>query len=132
VDGYDNFIVDSFGECERTTAAGLATFTYDPNTGSTRKGTISFNNGAALLSVTQPSADYVAAGLVTLYSISPFPGIAVDSVGNVYIAWGDEIKKWDPKPSSWFRWSVAFQMCTLLLQWTPPEIFIFLTGSQYD
>ena len=66
---------------------GLATFTFDANTGATRTGKL--NIGGASLTVTQAGGSYVAANpLTTLVSsgLNLPSGVAVDAAGNVYIA----------------------------------------------
>jgi DNA-binding beta-propeller fold protein YncE len=87
-----------------TAASGItpasAPFTYDANTGATRTGTITFNGGSATLTVTQAGATFVAAEsqvttLVPSGQLTPY-GVAVDGVGNVYIAdsGNSAIKEW--------------------------------------
>jgi streptogramin lyase len=84
------------------TGNGLFRFTYDANTGATRKGTISFNGGEAMLAVTQAGESYVPTSeLTTLVPTGlslPF-GIAVDAIGNVYFTEGQgtegqAVQKW--------------------------------------
>ena len=80
------------------TANGLATFTFDANTGATRTGTITI--AGQTLTVTQAGSGFVATnGFTTLVSAglnTPF-GVAVDAGGNVYIAnFNDSaIEEWD-------------------------------------
>lgn len=72
-------------------------FSFDPNLGGTRSGTITI--GDQVLTVTQAGSTYLQAGVVaTLVSsgINQPQTVAVDAAGNVFIAdtWNDAIKKW--------------------------------------
>jgi DNA-binding beta-propeller fold protein YncE len=98
-----------------TAASGItpasAPFTYDANTGATRTGTITFNGGSATLTVTQAGATFVAAEsqvttLVPSGQLTPF-GVAVDGVGNVYIA--------DYENNAIKEWNAATQQVTTLV-----------------
>lgn len=75
---------------------GVATFTFDANNGATRTGTLTI--GGQTLTVTQAGTSYVSANPVyTLASGLKEPSaVAVDTVGNVYIAdqFDFSIKKW--------------------------------------
>ncbi len=78
------------------TGNGLASFTFDANTGATRTGTLTIDGSA--LAVTQAGANYVAAAPVTaLVSsfVQPY-SVAVDGSGNVYFAASDTstIEEW--------------------------------------
>ena len=69
------------------TGNGLATFTFDANTGPTRTGTLTI--AGQTLTVTQAGSTYVSARpLTTLVSsgLSLPSGVAVDAAGNVYFA----------------------------------------------
>jgi streptogramin lyase len=68
------------------TGSGLATFTFDANTGATRTGTLTIAGQS--LTVTQAGATYLPANqLTTLASAVAGPyGVAVDAKGNIYIA----------------------------------------------
>src|SRR6516164_8112536 len=66
---------------------GLATFTFDANAGATRSGTLTI--AGLTLTVTQAGSTYVPANpLTTLVSSGLYRpvGVAVDGVGNVFIA----------------------------------------------
>src|SRR5262249_46645769 len=82
-----------------TLGSGLATFTFDPNTGILpRTGTLSLDDQT--LTVTQAGSSYNAVSpLTTLVSSGlASPGaVAIDGSGNVYIAdsANNAIKKWD-------------------------------------
>jgi hypothetical protein len=71
-------------------------FSYDANPGATRSGTLTI--AGQTLTVTQAGSTYVAApGSVTMLvslGLNQPTGIAVDGVGNVYIADTNSIKKW--------------------------------------
>ena len=80
------------------TGNGLATFTFDANTGLTRSGTLTI--AGQTLTVTQAGSTYVAANpVITLVSTGlNYPtGVAVDGAGNVYIAdtHNNAIKEWN-------------------------------------
>ena len=82
----------------RGSGNGLATFTFDANTGATRTGTLTI--AGETLTVTQAGSSYVAANpLTTLVSsgLSSPSGVAVDGSGNVYIAdtGNNAIKEWN-------------------------------------
>ncbi len=77
------------------TGNGLATFTFDANTGATRTGTLTI--AGETLTVTQAGSGYVAVSpLTTLASGIASTDVAVDGAGNVYIADIDNnaIKEW--------------------------------------
>ena len=80
------------------TGNGLASFTFDANTGATRTGTLTI--AGLTLTVTQAGSSYVAANPVTTLVSSglnaPY-GVAVDGAGNVYIAdtGNNAIKEWN-------------------------------------
>jgi len=82
---------------ESGTGSAIVVFSYDANPGATRYGTLIIGN--QILTVTQAGSTYVAAGLLTTLVSSglnsPF-GIAVDGVGNVYLAdtFNNAIKMW--------------------------------------
>ena len=83
------------------TAGVVLDFTYDGNPGVTGVGTISFNNGAATLTVTQAGSTYVPVSQMTTLVSSGLhspSGVAVDGAGNVYIAdtLDYAVKKWTP------------------------------------
>ena len=84
----------------RTTASGtgngLATFTFDANTGATRTGTLTI--AGQTLTVTQAGSTYVVARpLKTLVSGLDFAeAVAVDASGNVYAADDKSIKEYNP------------------------------------
>lgn len=76
---------------------GLATFTFDANTGGTRSGTLTIAGQS--LTVTQAGSSYVAANSVKTLAATGqgYPiGVAADAAGNVYFgnAYGDAIMKW--------------------------------------
>ncbi len=78
---------------------GLATSTFDANTGPTRTGTLTING--ATLTVTQAGSTYVAANALVTLDASGLrgpDGVAVDANGNVYIADNNNnaIDRWDP------------------------------------
>ena len=80
------------------TGNGLATFTFDANSGATRSGTLTI--AGLTLTVTQAGSSYLAANPVsTLVSsgLSEPEDVAVDSSGNVYIADtnNNAIKEWN-------------------------------------
>ncbi len=82
------------------TGIGKATFSFDTNTGATRTGTLVIANFT--LSVTQAGAGYVAAnGAITpvpnAAGLSSAEGVAVDGMGNIYIAdtFNNRIEKWN-------------------------------------
>ena len=78
---------------------GLATFTFDANTGATRtSGALSFAGGT--LTVTQAGSGYVAANPLTALiasNVNSPQGVAVDGAGDIYVASaGDNsIKEWN-------------------------------------
>ena len=78
------------------TGAANLTVSFDSNPGSTRTGTVTLNGQT--ISVTQAGSTYVAAQPTTLVASGLYMpiGVAVDSVGNVYIAdtYNSAIKKW--------------------------------------
>jgi ELWxxDGT repeat protein len=80
------------------TGNGLATFSFDANTGATRTGTLTI--AGMTLTITQAGANYVPANpLTTLASGLQAPyGVAVDGSGNVYIAdtFDSAIKEFNP------------------------------------
>jgi autotransporter-associated beta strand protein len=72
-------------------------FSYDANTGTTRTGSLTI--AGQTLTVTQAGSTYLQAGLVTTLVSSGLNdpiGVAVDGVGNVYVAdsGDDAIKEW--------------------------------------
>ncbi len=88
------------------TGNGLATFTFDANTGATRTGTLNIAGGT--LTVTQAGSGYVAVSpLTTLASGIPADGVAVDGAGNVYMA--------DVDNSAIKEWSVTSQKVTTVV-----------------
>jgi streptogramin lyase len=83
---------------------GLATFTFDANSGATRTGTLTI--AGQTLTVTEAGSGYEAAGSVTLAS-SGIPGnfsgftpynMATDSSGNIFFAnyTANDITEWNP------------------------------------
>ncbi len=87
---------------------GLATFTFDANSGATRTGTLTI--GGDTLTVTQAGSSYAAAANpVTIVSsgLSLPSGVAVDSSGNVYIA--------DSLGKAITEWNASTQMVTTLV-----------------
>jgi len=78
--------------------SGLATFTFDANTGATRTGTLTV--AGATLTVTQAGSSYVAINQVTplVSAVLKSPqDVAVDRSGNIYIADTNDkaIKEWN-------------------------------------
>ncbi len=71
-------------------------FTFDPNTGSTRTGTLTLVG--TTVTVTQAGSNYVAAGTLTLASAPFIMGVAVDSANNVYFTDTNDflVEKWSP------------------------------------
>lgn len=104
----------------------LQTFTYDANAGATRNGTITFNNGALTLTVTQAGTGYTRASEGRMFS-SAGMGVAVDKAGSVYIA--------DPDNYAIVKWHPATQQTTTLisgLYGTPPsDIAVDKSGNVY-
>ncbi len=76
------------------TGSALFEFTYDTNSGATRTETISFNDGAAALTVTQAAGSYVATTEVTTLASSALSAPAADAAGNVYFTESDTLQKW--------------------------------------
>jgi streptogramin lyase len=76
------------------TGSALFEFTYDANSGPIRTGTISFNDGAEMLTVTQAGDGYVAATKVTTIASSALSAPAADAGGNLYFTESDTILKW--------------------------------------
>jgi sugar lactone lactonase YvrE len=79
------------------TGSANVVFSFDANTGATRSGTLTI--AGLTLAVTQAGSTYVAAGAVTTLVSSGLNqpgGVAVDGVGNVYIAdaGNNAIKEW--------------------------------------
>ena len=80
------------------TGNGLASFTFDANSGTTRSGTLTI--ASLTLTVTQAGSTYVPANPVfTLASsgLSNPPDVAVDSAGNIYFTdWNNKnVKEWN-------------------------------------
>ena len=77
---------------------GLATFTFDANSGATRSGTLTIAGHA--LTVTQAGSSYLDPNptiSVVSEALDQPRGVAVDSAGNVYIAdtYNNAIKEWN-------------------------------------
>ena len=74
---------------------GLATFSFDANTGATRTGTLTV--AGQTLTVTQAAAGYEAASLLTTPAtgLNNPSGVAVDASGNVYYAGVNSIQEWN-------------------------------------
>ena len=86
-------------------------FSYDPNPGPTRAGTLTL--AGQTYTVTQAGSTYVQAPgpLTTLVSsTNQYPGVAVDAAGNVYIA--------DPGNSAIEEWTAANNAVTTLVSST--------------
>ena len=80
------------------TGNGLATFTFDANSGGTRSGTLTI--AGQTLTVTQAGSTYVPANPLTILvsaGLSDPEGVAVDGSGNVYFAdeGNNAIKEWN-------------------------------------
>ena len=106
---------------------GLATFTFDANTGVTRSGTLTI--AGETLTVTQAAGSgYVAAGTVPLVStgLNNPEGVAVDAEGNVYIAdTGDNAVK---------EWNAATQTVSTLVSSglsSPQGVAVDISGNVY-
>jgi sugar lactone lactonase YvrE len=76
------------------TGSALFEFTYDANSGATRTETISFNDGAATLTIRQAEESYVAATEVTTLTSPALSASAADAAGNVYFTESDTLQKW--------------------------------------
>lgn len=100
-------------------------FTFDANSGITRTGTLTI--AGRTLTVTQAGSTYVPAGVITLVSSGlTFPfGVAVDGVGNVYIA--------DTYDSQLKEWVAASQTVTNFLSvgGTPWSVTVDSAGNLY-
>ena len=90
------------------TGAGVLNFSYDANSGANRTGTISLGN--LTLTVAQAGSAYVSGSqLATVVSagLNQPGGVAVDGVGNIYIA--------DTQNNAIKKWSSATQQVTTLV-----------------
>ncbi len=88
--------------------SGVASFTFDANTGPTRTGTLTI--AGFTLSVTQAGSGYVAANpVITLASASLAnpASVALDSAGNVYLA--------DPTNNTIQKWNATTHQLTVLV-----------------
>ncbi|MBI2805844.1 MAG: hypothetical protein HYX68_12765, partial [Planctomycetes bacterium] len=107
--GVDSYVVASAGSWSATANAswlhtsstgsgnGLATFTFDANTGATRTGTLTI--AGQTLTVTQAGSTYVTANPVSTLIPSGLgsEGVGMDGAGNIYYANGsaNSIMKWN-------------------------------------
>jgi hypothetical protein len=80
------------------TGSAVVPFTYDANAAATRTGTISFDAGALVFTLTQAGASYAAGGALASYPIGvTMPaGVATDSSGNVYLCGNGQLVEWNP------------------------------------
>jgi len=111
------------------TGNGLATFTFDLNTGATRTGTLTI--AGTTLNVTQAGIGYVAANpvsaIITAGLASP-RGVAADSAGDLYIA--------DSGDNAIKEWNAATQTLTTLVPSTaglnsPYDVAVDSAGNVY-
>ena len=90
------------------TGNGLATFTFDANSGATRSGTLTI--AGQTLTVTQAGSSYLAANPASSLAsngLSPPYGMAVDGAGNVYFA--------DTNNNAIEEWNATTQTVTTLV-----------------
>jgi len=109
------------------TGNGLASLSFDANSGATRTGTLTI--AGLTLSVTQAGSTYVAANPVTTLVSSGLnspAGVAVDGAGNVYIA--------DTGNSAIEEWNATTQQLTTLVSSglaSPQNVAVDGAGNVY-
>lgn len=76
--------------------SGAVGFTFDPNPGAVRSGTITFYPGGLTLTVTQAGSAYLPANLIGLTSAGVVSGVATDAAGKVYYSATSGVQQFNP------------------------------------